>query len=154
MKAFRFRLESVLRLRRLQVEAERRKLQELLTQERRWLESIAAADQEASDASRFVQTAGDSAGHDFRALAAFLVGIDSRRRTMREALESTQRGLVEQKKRLAKARLDERCLEKLRERRFEEWNAAAEREIERTVEELRRVFDTTSKEQDEAALDR
>jgi len=134
--AFKFRLESALRLRHLQTEQERARLQELLAREKRMQKSLAELWQERTDAAEFVRSSNEPAAQDVRALALFSIGVKARAQRIEQAIADVQRQVVEQKRSVLAAEREERALEKLRERQFTEWNLKVMRELEASSQEL------------------
>ena len=147
MTKFAFRLEAALRLRHLQVETEFSRLQELTAHRNRLVKSLTSVGEERAEASKFVQQTENPQSTDFRALSLFTLGLNARTKNLEQALAQNEGLIAEQKIRLTKAQQDERSLSKLREKRFAEWNLAAEREIENTAQELWLFSHTTSKEE-------
>jgi len=136
MTAFKFRLEAALRLRRFETEQERSKLQSLIAQQQRLEKSLAALWQERDEAAEFVRSASEPVAQDVRALALFSIGLKSRARVLEDAIADLGRQVAEQKRKVLAAQRAERCLEKLREKRFAEWNLNVMHEIEATAQEL------------------
>jgi flagellar export protein FliJ len=69
-------------------------------------------------------------GADLQALAAYQVKIKAERASLRAGRLQCEKQVAEQRTRLLKARRDYRVLEKLREKRWKEWQYVADREIE------------------------
>ena len=149
MTKFKFRLESALRLRRLRVEAERAKLQELTGQRDRLERSRVALQEQRADASTFVQNAQGAGWGDLRSLSSFTIGLEVHAKTIREAVARAEAQVEVQRKRLRLAEQEELCLSKLRDTRYAEWNLQFEREIEATAQELWLCGHTTKLEDSE-----
>ena len=149
MTKFKFRLESALRLRRLRVESERAKLQELLAQRDRLEKSRVALLAQRADASTFVQDAQGAGWGDLRTLSSFTIGLEMHAKTIREAVVRAESQIALQRSRLCQAEQDELCLSKLRAKRYTEWNLQFEREIEATAQELWLCAHTTKVEDSE-----
>ena len=133
-------------MKEIRAEAERSRLQDLFGQRQKLEKLLAAVDEDRREATGFVQEADQPAAADLRALSSFMVGINSRARMIAEAAMKIERQISDQKIRLCKAEQDERCLNKLRARRYAEWKRQAEREIDATAQELWRCSHTTSRE--------
>jgi flagellar export protein FliJ len=146
MTSFKFRLESALRLRHLVTESARNRLQELIAQQKRLENSLAALDDERAQAVSFVRSANEPGAQDLRALSLFSLGLQGRRKALEEAIADMAAQIAEQKYRLLAAERDERSVLKLRDRRFAEWNLKVTREIEATSQELWLLTHTTSME--------
>ncbi len=136
MHRFRFRLDSVLGWRRLQVETEEVKLRRLFEQLRQAdlarervqaekLESGRAVLHSASPSSAELAAMEAHSRHLTRELARLAV----------EKLRCEQR-IAEQRGRLVEAQRAMRLLEKLRDKQLTEWNEAANREQEAAAAEL------------------
>jgi hypothetical protein len=130
MKNFRFRLERVLEWRRTQLELEQARLQHQM-KELLELDS-ARANIEAAGISAEIEVRGwhPLTGSDLTALAAFrrhVIGkekqIDGRREEARRRLDVRKAAMIE-------ARRRSELLERLKQRRLAEWQAAAARELE------------------------
>jgi hypothetical protein len=74
-------------------------------------------------------------GPDLQALAAYQSRIKTERATLKAKRLQCETHIVEQRKRLLKARRDFRVLEKLKEGRWKSWTYLTEREIEATAAE-------------------
>ena len=146
MTKFTFRLEAALRLRRMRVESEIARLQDLFAQRKRLEQSLTSIRQERTEASAFVQAAQPPSAGDLRALSLFTLGLESRTKTVREGLNRAEKSIAEQKQRLMKAERDERALSNLRLERFAEWEARAQRETETTAQELWLISHTTNRD--------
>lgn len=130
MKAFSFRLEKALDWRRLQLELEenryRRQAAALADLDR------ARADLEASAIRAEVQvrTWTPLTGGDLATLARFREYVSHAGRTLEVRRAACEHQLQEQQKVMLEARRRCRLLERLRERRWEQWRADCDRELE------------------------
>ena len=130
MKGFHFPLEKALEWRRQQLELEPNRFKSqtaALAQLDR-----ARAELEAAGIRAEVQVRAWAplAGQDLAALSRFREHVAQEERSL-EARRSTCRLQLEaQQKRMLEARRRSRLLEQLRERRWEEWRAASDRELE------------------------
>ncbi len=136
MTKFKFRLEAALRFRRMRLEAETVRLQELLAQKHRLEKLIVDLREEGRAAFTFVESASNTGSQDLRALSLFGIGLTSRARTTEEAIQRLTTLVAEQKERLLEAERAERVLGKLRTKRLAEWDLQNQREIEATAQEL------------------
>ncbi len=152
MQKFTFRLDTVLRLRKLKADAETAKLQELLNHKRRFEKLLAGLQAERAEASASIRQSETPGAGDLRALSAFILGLEARARTLREAIARNEMQTMEQKKRVVRAQQDELSLKKLREKRHAEWMLEAEREIENTAQELWLFSHTKNKEEPDEEL--
>ena len=145
MTHFKFRLDPALRLRHLRTESEQARLQELMAQQRRLENALAALKQERAEAADFVRSADQPVAQDLRALALFSLGLQGRERALEEGIVQMNAQIAEQKQQLLVAEREERSLSKLRDKRLAEWNVKAAREIEATAQELWLATHTTRK---------
>jgi flagellar export protein FliJ len=136
MSSFKFRLESALRLRHLQVESETAKLTDLNRQLQHLQRSIVAAEEERKQACAFVQDRPVIQSADLRALSSFALGVEARVSSLKEALDKMESRVQDQQLVLRKAQQNERALERLRSRRLSNWRVQLERETEATAQEL------------------
>lgn len=135
MKRFEFRLESVLRLRQLQLESVQAKLHQLLAEEQRLntaLEKIASERRQAK-AALCDHTNLESA--ELRTITAFLLGMDARASMFRERLRTAAHAVAEQRKIVIQADRNVRLLTKLRDKKQEEWKGEVDREVENFAQE-------------------
>jgi len=133
--AFRFSLQKVLDLRRRQLDIEETKL-------RSHAEAIAALDREragleASAISSELQVREWSAlaGGDLQALGNFRLHIQQREAEISARRAGYQQKLEEQRKLVLEAQRRCRLLERLKERRYNEWQSALDRELEAAAAE-------------------
>jgi flagellar protein FliJ len=146
MTRFQFPLESALRLRKRQSELERAKYQQLQLEKTRLERALQSAQEERLEASVFVHSDRAVYSADLRALSAFAIGIETRRKTLENALGRIQYALGQQRQKLLTAEQNEKSLEKLREKRLQEWHRDFERETEITAQELWLFSHTTEKD--------
>jgi len=135
VKSFRFPLQRVLDWRGLQLRAEEEKLaglqQKLASLIHR--EKALAVAQSRSESA--VLGLPSIEGSDLRALAGFQVRIKSERAALKASRAQCDAQIVEQRKRLLKARKDYRVLEQLKEKRYKTWSYMGDREVEDTAAE-------------------
>jgi flagellar export protein FliJ len=135
MKSFRFSLQRVLDWRTLQMRQEEEKLgglQNKLAEIVHRENALMAAQVKSESALLGLEAIG---GSDLRALAAFQLHMQSERVALKAARTQCEAQIVEQRKRLLKARRDYRVLEKLKERRLKTWSYLSDRETEETAAE-------------------
>jgi hypothetical protein len=128
--AFRFSLEKALNWRRSQFDAAQAEL-------RLRAAALAAMDRSRAElaaagvaAEVNLRQRGSIQGLDLSALAAFRSWVRGRERRIGEDRIAAARSLAEQRAATLEARRRHRLLERLRERRLQEWEAAANKEIE------------------------
>lgn len=135
MKAFQFRLEAALRLREMQFQAERAKLQQLLAEEQRLRQSLDALAGERLEASAFIQRLENPANRDFRALSAYLLGAAARASSLREQISRAGALIDQQRKKVRRCERNFRLLAKLREKKLREWTFERDKQIEAAAQE-------------------
>lgn len=135
MNAFRFPLERALEWRRRQLEIEENRFK----QQAAALANLdrARADLESTAIRAELQVRGWAPllGQDLTALAGFRADVKTKEEALAGRRAECQRQLEAQQRLMLEARRRYRLLEKLRERRWQEWRAAADREIEQFAAE-------------------
>jgi flagellar export protein FliJ len=135
MQKFRFRLDSVLRLRSLHLKMAREKLALALhevTSAEKAIHDLAA---ERAAAIAFVQNEANAGATELRALSSYLLGYESRLAQLQRALEAARSRVAEQRQRVVAADRDERLLLKLKADRRAEWQVVADQELEIVAQE-------------------
>ena len=135
MAIFKFPLEKVLawRQRQQEVEAARwGRLQRELKDLERALAQVCRS-REGSQAELLAR--GPLEGQDLAALEAYKIRLDAERQRIEQQMAAQRLKLTEQQARYMGARRSARLLEKLRERRLEQWRAEQAREVERQAGE-------------------
>jgi len=135
MRNFRFSLERILSWRRTELQAEEARLAALFT-ERSRLDARRAEIRDAREgASRRLWASGAVDGSELESLQGYrqrlekeLVAVDRRRAQSGEQIAMQQARLVDAHRRV-------RLLEKLKSRRFGEWQAAWQREVDNLASE-------------------
>ena len=135
MKDFQFRLAAVLRLRQQQVEAEQRKLQQLLTEQDQLKKCLELVAREREEAAQYVREHQAPGNRDLRALASYILGSKARVVTIQTALQNLDRAVSEQKMLVMRARQKEELIVKLREKRVHEWLQEVNRQTEAEAQE-------------------
>lgn len=135
MQRFEFRLDSVLRLRELQLESENAKLQQLLGERQRLTNELEAIATERRNAKSSIYSLTNLENADLRTMSAFLLGLDARANTLRGRVQEMARSVDEQRQKVIQAERNVRLLEKLRARKFEQWKHEVDREIESIAQE-------------------
>ncbi len=135
MKRLEFRLETVLRLRQVQLETEQAKLHRLLAEQQRISASLENVLAERGEAKAFVCNLTQVESAELRIMSSFLLGLEARAGTFRRHLEENARSIQEQRPRVMQADRSVRLLTKLREKKVDEWKHEVDREIEMTAQE-------------------
>ena len=139
MTRFQFRLERVLAWRRMQLEVEEAKHQQRIA-ELRQLESE-RSEMEAAGIRTEVEVRSWSplAGCDLEALARFRRHLAGQEKQLARRSEEARQRAAAQQKALVEARRRCELLERLKQRRVAEWQAAADREAEQMASEFHLV---------------
>jgi flagellar export protein FliJ len=135
MQRFRFRLDSVLRLRTARLAVEREKLAQTVAETTRIEKAIEALAAERAAAVEFVKREPGAGSTELRALAAYLLGYNVKAAELQNSLEKARLRVVEQRGRVVSADRDERLLLKLKEKKRAEWQVAADHELEVLAQE-------------------
>ena len=130
MKIFTFRLESVLRWRRAQLEAEEFALSQLAVERSGWDGVIEKIETALVQSRSGVLSSAKISGGDLAALSGYLTRMERERQVSFERRRGCDKKIEVQRTRLLAARREFRLLEKLRQLRREEWEAAVNREFE------------------------
>jgi flagellar biosynthesis chaperone FliJ len=135
MTGFHFSLEKALDLRRLQLELEESKFQQqaaALLELDRIREGMQAS---RAYAESQVRTGGSALGFDLAALGAFRLHVQAKEKDLAQRRLAGEKKLEERRNAMLEARRRCRLLEKLKERRKAEWDAAFSRELEAVAAE-------------------
>jgi flagellar export protein FliJ len=135
MQKFRFRLDSVLRLRTMRLNNERDKLGRALAEESKIETAIAALAAERAAAVEFVKNEPTACTTELRVLSAYLLAYDARVAELQKSLEVARARTAEQRQRLIVADRDERLLLKLKDKQRADWQIAADHELEVLAQE-------------------
>ena len=135
MQKFRFRLDSVLRLRTLRLSQEQDKLGRFMAEAQRLEKAVAGLEAERTAAIEFVKKEPGTGNTELQALAAYLLGYEGRTEKLKKSLETARLKVAEQRQRVIAADRDERLLLKLKEKRKTEWQAEADHELEILAQE-------------------
>jgi flagellar export protein FliJ len=135
MSGFRFSLEKALDLRRLQLQLAEARFQQQaaalleLDLNRREMRTS------RTDAEAQVRDGRQSQGRDLTALGTFRVRVQGEEKDLAQRYAEGERKLEDRRAAMLEARRRCRLLERLKERRSSEWNAARGREIEELAAE-------------------
>jgi flagellar export protein FliJ len=127
---FRFRLDSVLAWRRAQLEAEEFRLRQLLQACADARRRMAEAEEERRETERRVRAADAVPAADLWALAGWREAARARAAELAAACRRADEEAGRQREAVAAARRRCRLLERLRERRLEDWLLEERRELE------------------------
>ena len=135
MQKFRFRLDSVLRLRSMRLATERDKLGKALAEVTRVEQLIAALAADRAAAIEFVKSEPGAGNTELRALSAFLLVYEARVAKLQSTLDAARLRLAEQRQRVVAADRDERLLIKLKAKQRADWQVDADHELEVLAQE-------------------
>ncbi len=135
MEKFKFRLQRVLDFRETQLELEEQKFRlesEALAELDRLADALKA---EAAEADRRVLLADTITGTDLQALGHFRIEFRKRETALHARRAERMKSLAARQAAMMEARRTCKLLERLKDRRFLEWRAAAESELESLASE-------------------
>jgi flagellar export protein FliJ len=135
MKGFCFRLQKVLEWRRTELDLEQARLEQEMLESMK-LDSERADLEAAGIRSEFeVRAWRPLTGSDLAALAAFRRHVVGKEKQIEDLREEARRKLESRKTAVIEARRRCELLERMKQRRREEWQAAADRELEQAAAE-------------------
>lgn len=130
MKAFRFNLERVLALRETEAKAEEAKLQQLYADRARMEAERDTLIASFEGSAAAIQTQSVVNPSELTMLGAYKLRVEQEKKQLTAKLIAHEQLIAKQQKRVVEARARVRLMEKLREKRKAEWQAAADRELE------------------------
>jgi flagellar export protein FliJ len=135
MQSFRFSLERVLNWRRTELRAEEARLAPMMAESGRLDEArrqiVGAHERAQSD----LLAAGRVDGSELEALSRYRARLEKERTTVERQMAQCLENIARQRVRIVEAHRRARLLEKLRERRFEDWRKAGDVEMENFASE-------------------
>ncbi len=134
MQRFRFRLASVMKWRTVQLELEEDKLQSLFAERNRALAELARLEQSRKEADSILK-ADQVDGQALAALDNHRAALGRNRQKVRTSMADCERRIMAQRAKVTEAERRVQLLERLKERRLEEWNAEAAKELEALASE-------------------
>ena len=133
MKKFDFPLERVMSVRKIQLEQEETRLQQLRAElagvEREQLK----LQQERNEAEQEVRAGCLIPSEDFRSLSSYQVHARNCELVLVQKQSACQKRVAEQQQRWMEAKRKQKLLEKLKERRLAEWTYEVNRELENSA---------------------
>ncbi|MGH9721621.1 MAG: hypothetical protein ACRD8O_15545 [Bryobacteraceae bacterium] len=136
MRKFQFELSRILDWRRRQLEVEETKLAPLLAEQRAIETERAATEREETEANVAIATVHSTTGEELAAFDAYRLYLKDVRKRIESRLANCANSIEKQRQAIVTARRQVRLLERLKERRRNEWQAAADREQENLAAEL------------------
>lgn len=130
MTTFKFRLESVLRWRQSKLEMEQFALSRLAAERARWDQVLAELETSRAHADRLVLSSESVHGRELQAMVRYKELVGKQKQMALNRRSECDRKIEQQRERLLQARRDFRLLEKLRQVRRAEWEAAVDRDFE------------------------
>lgn len=135
MKAFHFSLESVLRWRSQQLEAQRWELEKLHAERKTLLDRQQTLSRQAQQAGRRIASEPDICGAELQQLQAYQFFAASECRALARLLAACELRIEHQRRQVLEAERKERLLKRLRDRRQAEWQSEVDREWESVAAE-------------------
>jgi flagellar export protein FliJ len=135
MKKFEFRLSNVLRVREVQLQAERTKLAQHQGRKQQVAAALETLLNERRSAVQALHISEAMTAADLRCTAAFLVGAEAKATALRDQLQRTAILVQEQQERVISAERNVRLLEKLRQKQEEQWTKQVDRDLEILAQE-------------------
>ncbi len=136
MKKFTFPLETVLQWRRRQMETEQARLEKLERQRADLAGLLTAIEASWLASADELQKATVIEASELEQLSHYRIAADTRRRRLEGDLRRLAAKLEEQKTRLVEATRQFRLIEKLKDRRKDEWQRQMEAQLEQEAGEL------------------
>ncbi len=130
MRAFRFSLESVLRLRQTQWKLEEEKLRKLLAEKQHIEAQIVAVQDAKRQATQTQVDASTTSGAEFQAVARYLVGLQARHSRLTALLREVNTEANRQREIALDAQRKVELLESLKDKRHQEWKRELDAETE------------------------
>jgi GTP-sensing pleiotropic transcriptional regulator CodY len=130
MKAFRFSLESALQWRKAQQTQEEEKLNRLVTEEQLIEAELRALEAAQRSAARTQLDASALSGSDFRAISAYLLGLQGQVVQSRMSLSQAGERLRKQQSVCVEAQRRVELIESLKAKRRSSWQREADHQIE------------------------
>ena len=135
MTPFRFRLEKVLQIRRMELDREEATLRQHTLAVSELEKRQAQLDQAAAQAEVEVRAQAELAGSDLAALASFRHYLAGQTTQLAKQIREARERAAAQQKILLEARRRCELLERLKQKRLAEWRAAADHELEQLAAE-------------------
>lgn len=129
VKAFRFSLETFLRLRERELELEQMKLSQLLAELARLDTKINELEQNGLAASRWL-SADQTDGNELKQLQAYRESLALTHKQLIKDKTTCQFRITQQQRKVMEADRRKRLLDRLKERRIAEWAAEVDKEWE------------------------
>ena len=135
MKRFEFSLDRAMEWRRLQARIEESKLERLHSEMRDFGQQIETLASQRDSAGRTLISTGEATGLELTLLDAFRQAADAELTRLERSKTDCRQRVEAQAWAVGEKRRDVRLLAKLKERKFQSWRVAANREIDQQAEE-------------------
>jgi flagellar export protein FliJ len=136
MKRFHFPLEQALNWRAQMARAEEARLEALFRKRRECEEVAARLESDKNTAERQVRAQSVLTAQDLESLESFGHYVVAQKARLARDVRQLNEAITAQQAKLTEARRQVRLLEKMKERKWDEWRAAADREMEAEAAEL------------------
>jgi flagellar FliJ protein len=130
MKAFEFRLERIAEYRRQQADLARNELQRLISVFERLAAERNALEQQAIDMRASTMKRPDLSGQDLMALSAYEDHVSRQVRQIESKRAEVAKQVDKQRSIVLEAERNVKLLDRLRDRKFQEWRAESDRELD------------------------
>jgi flagellar biosynthesis chaperone FliJ len=130
MTTFTFRLERVLRWRQAKFEMEQFTLSRLAAERARWDRALAELETSRAHAASLLLSSTSLSGKDLEAMVRYKDLVAKQKQIALNRRAECDQKMEQQRARMLQARREFRLLEKLRQVRRAEWEAAVDREFE------------------------
>ena len=130
MKRFHFSLERVREWRRLQLETEQERLEQLIRERQALMKERESLESCLAEAESAVWTGAATDAFELRALDEFRLYIASEQRKLAQRMTVCDRKIAEQRERVIEERRRAALLDRLRDRRRAEWQKDFDKELE------------------------
>jgi hypothetical protein len=114
---------------------EKNRLQHLFAEHTKLERNLRSISEERQESSAWIQGMAQPSSGDLRALSAFLLGSKAREATLRQALESCDQDIAEQRQRTVRAERNQKLLLNLRTKQRAEWQHDFDKELEEVAQE-------------------
>jgi flagellar FliJ protein len=130
MKAFEFRLQRIADFRRQQADVAKSRLQMLLSEMQRLEDERRSLEEQRQEARTSVTGQSDAKGEDFVALASFQEYLGRQLKELAQKQTDLAAKIEKQRDVVVEAERKVKLLDRLKERKFQEWRAASDRELD------------------------
>ncbi len=130
MKAFEFRLQRIADFRRQESDVAKSRLQGLLSEMRRLEDERRSLEEQRREARSSTSAQNDLRGEDLLALSSFQEYLGRRLKELSQKESDLASKIEKQRDAVVEAERKVKLLDRLKERKFQEWRAASDRELD------------------------